>query len=59
MVEHLKSPQIHDLPATRSAIGKAFRKDLRFPPNPAPVACYDGTMLRDEIIGNARLLNCG
>jgi hypothetical protein len=47
------------LPATRSAIGKAFRKDVRFPPNPAPVACYDGTMLRDEIIGNARLLNCG
>src|SRR5579859_257923 len=45
----VKSPPIHDSPATRSLGGRSFGRSCAFPPDPPPVACYEGTLLPDEI----------
>jgi hypothetical protein len=50
MVDHFESPPIDDSLAIRSeGLEESSWKEPRFPPDAAAVACYDGTLLLDEI----------
>src|SRR6476646_1090273 len=42
-------PPIHDSPAIWPSLEEKFGRSLPFPPDPPSVACYDGTLLPDEI----------